>query len=46
MKSGLPIQTKAVMGGKEENIKNLNEVSTSGTIVNAYNALIMAEMTK
>jgi subtilisin family serine protease len=44
MNSGLPIKNMVIMGGNKENKKNLNEVSTSGKIVNAYNALIMAEM--
>ena len=43
MVSGLPIKTKVVMGGNAENIKTLNQVSTSGKIVNAYNALLMAD---
>ena len=44
MTSGLPIKTKAIMGGDKDNTKTLSEVSTSGKIVNAYNALIMADM--
>lgn len=43
MNSGLPVQVKAIMGGEQNNIKTLIEVSTSGKIVNAYNALIMAD---
>ena len=41
MDSGLPIETKVVVGEARE-IKNLSEISKSGKIVNAYNALIMA----
>ncbi len=41
MDSGLPINTKVVVG-ESRDIKNLTEVSKSGKIVNAYNALIMA----
>ena len=43
MDSGLPIKTKVVIGGDAANIKTLDAVSTSGKIVNAYNALLMAE---
>ncbi len=43
MDSGLPIKTKVVLGGDAGNVKTLNQVSVSGKIVNAYNALIMAE---
>ncbi len=43
MDSGLPIKTKVIMGGDDKNVKTLSEVSTSGKIVNAYNALLMAE---
>ena len=41
MDSGLPIKTKVVVGESRE-IKNLTDISKSGKIVNAYNALIMA----
>jgi len=44
MTSGLPIKSTVIMSGDADNKKTLNEVSTSGKIVNAYNALIMAEM--
>jgi len=44
MTSGLPIKSMVIMSGEADNKKVLNEVSTSGKIVNAYNALIMAEM--
>src|SRR5690606_33769782 len=42
MDSGLPIKTKVVVGGDAENVKSLGDISKSGKIVNAYNALIMA----
>jgi subtilisin family serine protease len=43
MKSGLPIKAKVVLGGDTEKTATLEEISTSGKIVNAYNALIMAQ---
>lgn len=43
MKSGLPIKTKVILGGNAGKTATLEDVSTSGKIVNAYNALIMAE---
>ena len=43
MQSGLPIKAKVILGGKAGKTATLEEVSTSGKIVNAYNALIMAE---
>ena len=41
MDSGLPIKAKVTVGTNRQ-VKSLNEISTSGRIVNAYNALIMA----
>lgn len=41
MDSGLPINAKVIVGESRE-IKNLQDISKSGKIVNAYNALIMA----
>jgi len=41
MTSGLPINTKVVVGASNS-IKNLVDISKSGKIVNAYNALILA----
>ena len=41
MDSGLPIKAKVTVGDNKE-VKTLSEISTSGRIVNAYNALIMA----
>jgi subtilisin family serine protease len=43
MKSGLPIKAKVVLGGEAGKTAALNDISTSGRIANAYNALIMAE---
>lgn len=42
MESGLPIKTKVVVGGDTSNVKPFTDLSKSGRIVNAYNALIMA----
>jgi len=44
MTSGLPIKSTVIMAGDPSIKKTLNDVSTSGKIVNAYNALVMAEM--
>lgn len=41
MDSGLAIKAKVVVG-KNGDVKSLSEISKSGKIVNAYNALIMA----
>ena len=43
MKSGLPVKAKVVLGGEAGKVKTLEEISTSGKIVNAYNALVMAK---
>ncbi|HLV39092.1 S8 family serine peptidase [Xanthomarina sp.] len=43
MDSGLALSTKVVVGGDTDNIKPIGELSKSGKIMNAYNALIMAE---
>ncbi|MDN3491550.1 S8 family peptidase [Winogradskyella bathintestinalis] len=40
--SGLPIATKVVVGGDASNIRPFADLSKTGRIVNAYNALIMA----
>ena len=42
MNSGLAIPTKVVVGGDTENVKPFKDLTKSGKIVNAYNALIMA----
>ena len=44
MTSGAPITSKVIIAGDKNITKTLKEVTTSGKIVNAYNALIMAEM--
>lgn len=41
MDSGLPIKSKVTIG-KNGEVKSLSEISRSGRIVNAYNALIIA----
>jgi len=41
MDSGLPIKAKVSVGANRQ-VKSLSEISTSGRIINAYNALIMA----
>lgn len=43
MDSGLAPMAKVVLGGDTSITATLNNVSTSGKIVNAYNALIMAD---
>lgn len=43
MKSGLPIKAKVILGGDAKKASTLEEISTSGKIVNAYNALLMAK---
>ncbi|MFK7832178.1 MAG: S8 family peptidase [Winogradskyella sp.] len=42
LESGLPITTKVVVGGDSSNVKSFADLSKTGKIVNAYNALIMA----
>ena len=42
MDSGLAIKTKVIVGGDSSNIKPFVELTKSGKMVNAYNALIMA----
>jgi subtilisin family serine protease len=46
MDSGLPITTKVVVGGDANDVRPFPELTKSGTIVNAYNALILASKTK
>ena len=43
LRSGLPIKAKVILGGDASKSANLNEISTSGKIVNLYNALLMAD---
>ncbi|WP_299115685.1 S8 family peptidase [uncultured Winogradskyella sp.] len=40
--SGLPLTTKVVVGGDAENVQPFSNLSKSGRIANAFNALIMA----
>lgn len=42
LNSGLQLTTKVVVGGNAENVQPFSNLSKSGRIVNAYNALIMA----
>lgn len=42
MDSGLAIKTKVITGGDSNNIKPFSDLTKSGKMVNAYNALIMA----
>ncbi|OZV70868.1 S8 family serine peptidase [Winogradskyella aurantia] len=44
--SGLPLTTKVVVGGDASNVKPFAELSKTGKIVNAYNALILASKIK
>ncbi|MCX7551278.1 S8 family peptidase [Xanthomarina sp. F2636L] len=43
MDSGLALSTKVVVGGDTEDVRPIGELSKSSKIVNAYNALIMAD---
>ncbi|MEO1011289.1 MAG: S8 family peptidase [Bacteroidota bacterium] len=43
LSSGLPIKASVVLGGDSEKSAKLSEISTSGRIANAYNALIIAD---
>ncbi|GAA4305761.1 S8 family peptidase [Aestuariibaculum suncheonense] len=40
--SGLPLNLKVVVAGNTSDVRPFSELTTSGRIVNAYNALIMA----
>ncbi|KJD36702.1 peptidase S8 [Tamlana sedimentorum] len=42
MDSGLALKPKVIVGGNSSDIRSFSELSKSGKIVNAYNALIMA----
>ena len=42
MDSGLKPKTKVILGGEASKSASLNEISVSGKMANAYNALIMA----
>lgn len=43
MDSGTAITTKVTVGGDEKDSRQFSELSKSGRIVNAYNAMVMAE---
>ncbi|MFD0834781.1 S8 family peptidase [Mariniflexile aquimaris] len=43
MNSGLPVKTKVIVGGDTNNVKPFADLCKSERIVNAYNALIMAD---
>ncbi|APQ17303.1 S8 family peptidase [Maribacter hydrothermalis] len=42
LQSGLPIRAKVILGGDNAKSASLDQISTSGKIANAYNALILA----
>lgn len=42
LNSGLPIKAKVILGGDNAKSASLDQISTSGKIANAYNALVMA----
>lgn len=44
LSSGLPISTKVVVGGDPNDVRPFSELSKTGKIANAYNALIMASI--
>ncbi|WP_343622829.1 S8 family peptidase [Flavobacterium lindanitolerans] len=43
MDSGIPTNIDVVLNGEKANKRSFSKISTSGKMVNAYNALIMAE---
>ncbi|KGO92773.1 S8 family peptidase [Flavobacterium subsaxonicum] len=43
MESGLPVTFDVILGGDAKNSKPFTDISRSGKIVNAYNAIIMAD---
>ena len=43
MQSGLASKASVILGGDAENAKSFSQVSKSGRMVNAYNALLLAE---
>jgi len=42
LSSGVPVHTKVIVGGNGEDVRPFTDLSKSGKMVNAYNALIMA----
>lgn len=43
LQSGLSLKTPIILGGDTSKTSSLDKISTSGKIVNAYNALLLAE---
>ncbi|RZJ51983.1 MAG: peptidase S8, partial [Flavobacterium sp.] len=43
MESGLPVNLQVNLGGDDKNQRSFSELSRTGKIVNAYNAIIMAD---
>lgn len=43
MESGIPIDIKVNLGGDPENTRSFSELSRTGKIVNAYNAILLAD---
>lgn len=43
MDSGIRVNKNVILGGDPEDTRNFTEISTSGSMVNAYNALLLAE---
>ena len=43
MDSGTAITTKVTVGGDDKDSRQFSDLSKSGRIVNAYNAIVMAE---
>ena len=43
MDSGVAITTDVVVGGNPKDVRSFSALSKSGKIVNAYNALLMAQ---
>ncbi|MFS4415485.1 S8 family peptidase [Maribacter sp. 2307ULW6-5] len=43
LRSGVPVNATVILGGDNTNTARLREISTTGKIANAYNALIMAD---
>ncbi|MGY5845978.1 S8 family serine peptidase [Salegentibacter sp. HM20] len=46
MNSGLPVKARVRVGEEQSQVKDFAELSTSGKMVNLYNALILASQTK
>ena len=42
LESGLPVTAKVIVGGEASDVRPFGELTKSGKMVNAYNALIMA----